>query len=224
MKHTNLISFLAGAAICTTLGLGLGFTQPEKVKDKAKNKAKNKIAEVAQPETGEMPDMDAMFAMMAEKATPGDHHEELSKTVGHWTAAAEFMVPGMDPMTSTGTMHTEWVLGGRYTVSHFNLPEFMGQPFEGMAITGYSNYTNEYNSVWVDTMSTHMTTTTGKRDKDGVLAMTGTSVTPMGEAGMKIETTCTDTVIVDKFFDEMPDGSWVHSGTITYTRADGMGG
>ena len=120
-------------------------------------------------------------------------------------------------------MHIKPILGGRYTMAEFKLDDFMGQPFHGTAIMGYSNYTNEYMSVWVDTMSTHMTVMTGSME-DGTLTMHGTSVTPMGETPMKIVTTHEGNTMTDTFFDGMPDGSWVQSGTITYTRgAEGRG-
>lgn len=226
MKHTNWISFAAGAAVCATLGLSLGFAQPEKVKDKAKDKAKEKIAERAPERAGGQPDMDAMMAEMMEKGTPGEHHKALGKTLGHWTVAAEFVQPGEEPMTGTGTMDTRWALGGRFTVSEFKMPDFMGAPFEGMAIMGYDKYKGEYTGVWIDTMSTHVTTTRGSMSEDGTLVMHGTSVTPMGETPMKIESSISENKLVDKFYDGLPDGSWVHSGTITYTRgqSDKKGG
>ncbi|MFT5424129.1 MAG: hypothetical protein ACI89L_001922 [Phycisphaerales bacterium] len=218
MKHTNLISFAAGTAVCAALGLGLGlgFTQPEKVKDKAKSK----VAGHAQPEQPGLPDMDAMMAEMTQKATPGEHHKALDKMVGDWTVHTEFVMPGQEPMIGTGTMQTEWALGGRFTISNLKIPEFMGSSFEGMAITGYDNYANEYTGVWVDTMTTRVTTTHGNMTEDGTLVMEGTSVTPMGETGMRIETTTTANTVIDKFYDQMPDGSWVQSGTITYTRSN----
>jgi len=230
MKHTNRISFAAGAAICATLGLslgmGLGFAQPEKVKDKAKDKVAEHAehAEHLQPESaGGQPDMAAMMAEMMQKGTPGEHHKALGKTLGHWTVAAEFVQPGEGPMTGTGTMDTKMALGGRFTISEFRMPDFMGAPFEGMAIMGYDNYKGEYSGVWIDTMSTHVTTTHGNMDEHGTLVMIGTSVTPMGEAPMKIESTISENTLTDRFYDGLPDGSWVHSGTITYTRGKAGG-
>ena len=131
MLKKTLISFAAGAAVCATLGLSLGFTQPEEGQPAEEN------WQEMSPEQ-----MEAMFAEMAEKATPGAHHEKLADLIGHWTVEASFGV-GDDAMTGTGTMEVKWILGGRYTYADFKLDDFMGQPFHGVAINGYSNYTNE---------------------------------------------------------------------------------
>jgi|GEM_PF-611041 len=214
MKKQSLISFAAGAAVCGTLAFGLGFAQPEKSKGAEKRSEKAQPAESFEM-TPEM--MEAMFAEMAEKATPGEGHEKLADSIGHWHVQASFGEGDM-AMVGTGTMHVKWILGKRYTHADFKLDDFMGQPFHGVAITGYSNYTGEYQSMWVDTMSTHMSTMTGEM-ADGVLTMVGTSMTPMGEAPMKMVTTKDGDTWTDTFYDGMPDGSWVQSGTITYTRA-----
>lgn len=203
MKNT-LISFAAGAAVCATLALSLGFTQP--VEDAA----------AAAPTEEEMA---AMMAQMAEMAAPSEGHAMLDHAIGHWNAKAEFEMGGPEPLVATGSMHSEWVMDGRYTMTKFKLDDFMGQPFHGIALMGYSNYTKQYMGSWIDTMSTHMTTTKGNVDGDGMLVMSGTSVTPMGQAGMRIVTEFVDQdTMIDRFFDEVAEDTWVQSGTITYTR------
>ncbi|MFG0307203.1 MAG: DUF1579 family protein [Phycisphaerales bacterium JB040] len=214
LKTQTLISFAAGAAVCGTLAFGLGFAQPEKGQGAEKRSERAQPADPSEM-TPEM--MEQMFAEMAEKATPGAAHEKLADSIGHWHVQASFG-QGEEAMTGTGTMHVKWILGKRYTHADFKLDDFMGQPFHGVAITGYSNYTEQYQSVWMDTMTTHMSAMKGAME-DGVLTMRGTSMTPMGETPMKLVTTMEGDTWVDTFYDGMPDGSWVQSGTITYTRA-----
>lgn len=67
-------------------------------------------------------------------------------------------------------------------------------------------------------MTTKITYMTGNKE-DGVLVMHGISTTPMGDNPMKIVTTTNeDGSVTDKFYDQMPDGTWMNSGTIVYTR------
>ena len=175
----------------------------------------------AQPESDGMMEMspEDMMAAMTKLATPNEHHAELAKTIGNWTAKSSFnMDPAAPPMEGEGTMSVEWVLGGRYTHSNFKM-EFMGQPFEGIGYTGYDIAHEQYIATWADTMSTTIFYMTGNETEPGIMEMHGTSTTPMGDTPMKIVTSWTDAnTWVDKFYDQMPDGTWFNSGTITYTR------
>jgi hypothetical protein len=115
-------------------------------------------------------------------------------------------------------MNVEWVLGGRFTKAEFNM-DFMGQPFEGLAYSGYDIAHGNYVATWMDTMSTKITYTEGNIDEAGNLVMQGMATTPMGDNPMKIVTSWIDEdTVQDKFFDKMPDGTWMNTGTITYTR------
>src|SRR5688572_163038 len=57
----------------------------------------------------------AMMEAMVKAATPGEAHKKLDGMVGTWnTEIKMWMMPGSDPMTSSGTAENRWVLGGRY--------------------------------------------------------------------------------------------------------------
>lgn len=204
MNRKPLIAFAAGALSAASLAVLIASApaQPEE-QDR---------------DTGQEMSPENMMAEMAKLATPGEHHEILGKAVGQWDVKASFMTsPGAPPMETEGSMEVEWVLGKRFTKSTLEM-DFMGQPFEGIAHTGYSNYHDRFVSTWMDTMTTNITYMTGNMDGDK-LVMEGTSATPMGENPMRIVSQWEDDdTITDTFYDKVPGGEWAKSGTITYSR------
>lgn len=119
-----------------------------------------------------------MKAMMA-YATPGDIHKMMAKSVGNWSAnITMWMAPNTPPMNSTGEMKNEMILGGRY-LKGTNIGNFMGQPFEGISITGYDNAKKIFLNNWIDNMGTGMMNLTGKWDAaSNSIAFTGTMCDP----------------------------------------------
>ena len=211
MHTKSLIAFTAGSLVTASLAFLIA-TGPDH--DQHKDHDMNSMA---QPET-DPAGMD-MAAAMAKLATPDEHHQALSHLVGNWTAKTSFVMdPSGPPMTGQGTMSVKWVLGGRYIKSDFSM-DFMGQPFQSIGYTGYDIAHEQYISTWMDTMSTKITSTTGDMDENGTLTLTGIATTPMGDNPMKIVSTKIDeNTVTDNFYDQMPDGSWFNSATITYTR------
>ena len=103
---------------------------------------------------------DDMTAMM-----PGKHHEFLKPMVGTWKAHGKFMGPM--PMEIEGTMESRMVMGGRFLEQRFEGP-FMGMDFEGYGLWGYSNPDGQYQSLWIDNMSTHFSVSLkGEASADG---------------------------------------------------------
>ena len=219
MNRTTILAFAAGVTSTAALTL-LVAMGPDHDHDHDHNHHDG-VDIVTEPEMDEMMEMsfEDMMGAMSKLSTPDEHHTELLKSVGTWTAHSSFVMdPAAPPTESAGSMIIESVLGGRYVVAHFNM-EFMGQPFEGIGYTGYDIAHEQYIGTWADSMSTKITFLTGNYDKNGDLVMTGTATTPMGDNPMKIVSTQTDDDhFSDKFYDQMPDGSWFNSGSITYTR------
>jgi hypothetical protein len=97
-------------------------------------------------------------------ATPGAPHKVLDVYAGEWTVSTKmWMQPGAPPMETEGTASAKWILGGRF-VEMTMKSEVMGQPFEGRALTGYSNMRKAYQSFWIDNMGTSMTMNSGTYD------------------------------------------------------------
>ena len=210
MNTRSLIAFGAGAIAATSLTLLIAAGPEHDAK-------KNPHQPDAMQEMGPA----EMMAAMAEMATPGEQHEELMKTCGQWEAKGSFVMdPAAPPMQSTGSMTIEPAMGGRFVKCDFKM-DFMGQPFSGLSYAGYDKYHDQYVTVWMDTMSTKITYMEGNHNDDGDLVMKGISSTPMGDNPMKIVTTHhDDDHFTDHFYDQMPDGTWVNTGTIKYTRRD----
>jgi Protein of unknown function (DUF1579) len=114
------------------------------------------------------PAMDpAMMQAMMAAGTPGAPHKKLDGMVGSWdTKITLWMMPGIDPMMSTGTSANQWVMGGRYLEQRFK-GDFAGMPFEGVGYSGYDNVKKQYWGTWMDNMSTGMMTSTGNVSDDG---------------------------------------------------------
>jgi hypothetical protein len=99
----------------------------------------------------------------------------------------------------------------------------MGQPFSGVGYTGYDNFKKRYVSLWIDNMSTAMSTMDGNLDKEGKTFTTwGRMDEPMtGEKGKKIKYV---TRIIDndtqtfEVYDVAAYGDKKPTMQITYTR------
>ena len=225
MKHTPLIAFAAGSLV--TAGVAVLIAAGPEHKEHADHHTKAEMKEMkAMDPMDDMKDMDHMgetaddmMAGMMALGTPNEHHVELMKSVGSWSAKTSFVMdPSQPPTESPAKMTIEPMLDGRYAMAHFSM-DFAGQPFDGYSIIGYDNAHKEYVSVWMDSMSTKITYMTGNKDDDGNLVMEGTSTTHLGDTPMKIVTTfVNDDHTTDRFYDMMPDGTWFNSGTIHYTR------
>ncbi|HBL29200.1 MAG TPA: hypothetical protein DD490_20405 [Acidobacteria bacterium] len=104
---------------------------------------------------------------MMERMSPGEMHKHLARLAGDWTFTnAMWMAPGTPPMESSGTMHAEVILGGRYVQSVWK-GNFMGMPFEGHGTDGYDNVTKQYVNTWVDNMGTGIMYATGTCEDGG---------------------------------------------------------
>ncbi|MCY4613657.1 MAG: DUF1579 domain-containing protein [Nitrospira sp.] len=98
----------------------------------------------------------AMMAKWQAYASPNDNHQVLNPLVGTWSHVIKWwMTPDSQPETSQGTSETQWVMGGRFLLHKANGTS-MGQPFEGMGLTGFDNGKQTYQTIWMDNMGTGM--------------------------------------------------------------------
>ncbi len=169
------------------------------------------------------PAMDAaMMEAMTKAGTPGDAQKKLDGMVGTWdTKVTMWMMPGTDPMTSTGTSTNAWVMGGRYLEQRFK-GDFAGMPFEGLGFTGYDNVKKQYWGTWMDSMSTAMMISVGSVSSDGKSwDFTATMADPMTgkDSTVKEKVTIVD---ADHHLMEMwgpgPDGKMFKTMEIAYAR------
>lgn len=137
------------------------------------------------------PEMEAMMKAMS----PGENHKHIARYAGDWTFTNKmWMDPSQPPQESSGTMHGEMILGGRYARTHWK-GEMMGMPFEGHGTEGYDNLAKQYVSTWMDNMGTGILYMTGSCENGGKsCTMKGDMVDPMtgGKGSMRSVTTWMD--------------------------------
>jgi Protein of unknown function (DUF1579) len=167
--------------------------------------AQDKPKEPAAPAMGAA-EMEAMTKAMS----PGEPHKRLARMAGDWTYTNKmWMAPNQPPEDSTGTMHAETILGGRYVQTTWT-GNMMGMTFEGHGTEGYDNIAKQHVSSWVDNMGTGIILSTGTCDDSGnKCSMKGDMMDPMTgkKSYMRSEMTWMD---ANTFKNEMygpgPDG------------------
>ncbi|MFA5059342.1 MAG: DUF1579 domain-containing protein [Candidatus Omnitrophota bacterium] len=109
-------------------------------------------------------EQELMMEKWQQFSTPNENHKNLDFLAGEWTYTMKWWQSAdTTPEESTGTTSSRWILGGRFVQSDVK-GESMGQPFEGINIIGYNNLSKEYNSIWIDNMSTAVMATTSQYD------------------------------------------------------------
>jgi len=212
MQRTTVLAFAAGMAAAGSALFVTGFGPEHDHKGHQNGSATDHADHAMTPE-------EEMAAYMA-SIMPGEPHADLAKGVGTWDAVTSFvMEPSAPPVAGVGTMETEMVLGGRYLVGHFHMDDMMGMPFDGISYTGYDNLRGEYVSTWMDSFGTGIMYMTGHMHETGKMQLQGSAAAPGGEKHMKIISEWQDDDhFTDTFMDKQPDGTWVKSGQIKYTR------
>lgn len=160
------------------------------------------------------------MARWQEAASPGPEHEKLAAMAGSWTFKGTFwMGPDAPPMTSTGTAERKMILGGRVLVEKVK-SEFQGEPFEGLAMTGFDNVAGQYWGTWVDNMGTGIMLSTGTCSEE-TCEFEGSYNDPMtgGPKKMRMTMTSDGDVETHQAFEPGPDGEF-KSMELVYTRVE----
>jgi hypothetical protein len=112
-------------------------------------------------------DPQAMMDTYKKLATPGEPHKQLASLAGSWTTNTKhWMEPNKPPMESTGTCEDKVMLDGRYLQQECT-GEMMGQPFTGIGVQGYDNFTKKYVATWMDSLGTGIFVMEGTASADG---------------------------------------------------------
>jgi hypothetical protein len=103
--------------------------------------------------------------------TPGEGQKKLTPMIGTFNVKIRTWISAASqPVESTGTMVSTWVLDGRYVQSML-AGEVGGEPFSGIGYIGYDNVDKIYQTAWMDTGSTGMTWYKGNMDASGKSAI-----------------------------------------------------
>lgn len=179
---------------------------------------------LAQDEAAMDPEMAAMMEAWEKAATPGPNHEFMASFAGDWTFITKYwMAPDSPPQESKGAMTSTSILGGRFMVDKAT-SEMMGQPFEGMGISGFDNAKGKFVSVWVDNMGTGIMTSEGDYDPESkTMTMMGSYTDPMTGKPKQVRMVThieSDKRHVMEFFENGPDGEEHRTMEMVYTRKE----
>lgn len=95
-----------------------------------------------------------MMQKWKEYSTPGEQHKILAQAVGNWTYTSKSWESAeAKPEETKGTSSAKMLLGGRYLQQEVK-GTAMGQPFEGISLTGYDNLKKRFDTIWMDSMAT----------------------------------------------------------------------
>jgi len=93
---------------------------------------------------------------------PGPSHRLLELFVGSWTTATRMV---SDPQASkqkhVGKSRISWILGNRFISEEFE-GTMLDLSFQGIGIMGYDNGARRYSSVWADSISTALVSSSGR--------------------------------------------------------------
>ena len=182
MKSTRTVYALAFAA-AAAFAVG-SVSAKDKKPAQDEHKHEHQHGEHEGHEQGEQPgehgmDAAAMEAWMKASA-PGPHHKYMEPFVGKWKTSTRMrMTPEAPWEESTGTSEISWIMGGRF-IKEVLRGQVMGMPFEGLGYYGYDNVREEHVGIWMDSMSTTISKTTGSYDaSDKVFTLHGKMDDPM---------------------------------------------
>ncbi|MEM9065800.1 MAG: DUF1579 domain-containing protein [Planctomycetota bacterium] len=136
---------------------------------------------------GQIPDMNVWM----EAGQPGLAHEFLKVFVGTWDTEMKMqMAPDAPPVVTSGRSVVRSIMDGRFIQEDYT-SDFMGQPFQGMSITGYDNNKKQFVATWIDNFSTGVYTMYGSINPEGnMMTMVGNMDEPMtGEVGKAVLST-----------------------------------
>ena len=138
------------------------------------------VAMAKEKQPAEM-DKQAMMDAYKKLAIPGEPHKQLASLAGSWsTKTKEWMDPSKPPMESTGTCEEKVLLDGRFLQQECT-GDMMGQPFTGIGVIGYDNFTKKYVTTWMSSMGTGIFVMEGTGSADGkTIILHGSHPDPMG--------------------------------------------
>jgi hypothetical protein len=119
----------------------------------------------AKSKKGKM-DMQAMMKIYTKVGTPGAPHRQLAGMAGNWVTRTLALMDPDNPMESKGICKQKMILDGRYLQQEYS-GNMGGATFKGINLIGFDNYTKNYQSIWIDSMSTGIYFFEGTASRNG---------------------------------------------------------
>lgn len=170
----------------------------------------------------QMPSQEEMMKAYEEAGKPAKEHDVLKKFEGKWDCTVkEWMDPSAPPKESKGSSVNQMMFGGRFLHCMFT-GEMMGKKFEGVSVMGYDKTKQQYQNLWMDSMSTSMFMATGAL-KDGKLELSGEMEDPVMKTKCKMrevmEFPSDDKHVFSMYMTDPASGQEMKCMEITYTKA-----
>lgn len=184
MKASTLLSALVAGVLALPCLAQNDAKQPPKQNIKLIQPKKPQEAPAKKPEDAK-PKADPDDPM-TKYGTPGNQHLKLEAFIGEWEGQLKMWgAPGAEPQTSKTKATIRMDMDGRYLRAN-HTGEFEGAPFRGQSVWGYNNLRKQYESTWIDSMSTGIMFSTGQADAAGrVFTFTGEADDPMSGKTVK---------------------------------------
>lgn len=158
----------------------------------------------------------------AKAAATNENHKLMEMLAGSWESKLKFRMAPEQPWGETsGTEYNQIWYDGRYLHTTYK-GEFGGMDFKGLSIMGYNNATKQFESTWIDNMSTGIIMLTGSYDaKTKTFTFSGDAKDPVDGKVKKmkeiIKITGSDSR-TSEFFETGKDGKEFKSMEVAYTR------
>jgi hypothetical protein len=175
-------------------------------------------------------EQEKMMKLWEKYATPGENHKHLEYFVGKWESIHKIWEKpgtGDNPIIRHQEINVKSILGGRYLKAHIKFKEkVMGKSAEGIVITGYDNFKEEFFAISFSGMATGYFVTSGTLDKSGKTRTETGIIHDYYITGKKIKVKGVTTIInrdkyVYQFYQPDSKGNEFKSMEIIYTRKTG---
>ena len=98
-------------------------------------------------------EMQAQMERMQDYGTPGKEHMVLKDIAGDWTVSSKFWLDPKDkPQESLGESSFAWIHNNLFLKQEYK-SVMNSMPFVGTGFIGYNKMKNQYESIWLDSMS-----------------------------------------------------------------------
>jgi Protein of unknown function (DUF1579) len=135
----------------------------------AQDAPKQTEAEKQKKQEQKQKQMDAWLAM----SKPGEFHRHLQDLQGTWDATIEYWAdPAAPSVKAKGTSQSKLLMEGRYLQQELQT-ELMGQPYTVFLMLGYDNLAKQYWGIWLDNLTTALTTMKGAYEEPRKLVLKG---------------------------------------------------
>ena len=129
------------------------------------------------PAKPDAPASDPMMDAMIGLGKPGPEHAWMAFMIGSWNVSTKMWMGPGEPVVSTATMESRWIMGRRFVRSDYT-GDLGGIPYRGEGTFGFNNAASRFESSWLDSIGSGISQSHGAREGD-VVTVKGVELNPM---------------------------------------------